>query len=123
MWRSWVKTKDTTQVMYTAKLKDGPKRAINFFKLFWKGFLKWYDGGEENWSYKMDCEIAMFLSSQNIDFPFLFEETLGDFLFLSVFLNTFSVLFSMLRLFEDSGILMIFEEKNSLQKFFSNGIG
>jgi hypothetical protein len=63
----------------------------------------------------------MFLSSQNIDFPFLFEETLGAFLFLSFSLslfNTFSLFFSMLRLFEDSGILMIFEEKGSLQKFF-----
>jgi hypothetical protein len=44
MWSWWVKTKDTTQVMYIAKLKDGPKRATKF----WKGFLKWYDGGEEN---------------------------------------------------------------------------
>jgi hypothetical protein len=30
--------------MYIAKLKDGPKRATKL----WKGFLKWYDGGEEN---------------------------------------------------------------------------
>jgi hypothetical protein len=29
----------------------------------------------------------------------------------------------MLHLFEDSGILMIFEEKDSLRKFFSNGMG
>jgi hypothetical protein len=29
----------------------------------------------------------------------------------------------MIRLFEDSGILMIFEEKNSLRTFFSNGMG
>jgi hypothetical protein len=26
MWSSWVKEKGTTQVMYIAKLKDGPKR-------------------------------------------------------------------------------------------------
>jgi hypothetical protein len=26
MWSSWVKRKDTTQVMYIAKLKDSPKR-------------------------------------------------------------------------------------------------
>jgi hypothetical protein len=26
MWSSWVKRKGTTQVMYIAKLKDGPKR-------------------------------------------------------------------------------------------------
>jgi hypothetical protein len=70
---------------------------------------------------KKDFDVVMFLSSQNIDFPFLFEETLGAFLFLSFSLslfNTFSLFFSMLRLFEDSGILMIFEEKGSLQKFF-----
>jgi hypothetical protein len=27
MWSSWVKTKDTAQVMYIAKLKYGKKRA------------------------------------------------------------------------------------------------
>jgi hypothetical protein len=26
MWSSWVKEKGTTQVIYIAKLKDGPKR-------------------------------------------------------------------------------------------------
>jgi hypothetical protein len=26
MWSSWVKEKVTTQIMYIAKLKDGPKR-------------------------------------------------------------------------------------------------
>jgi hypothetical protein len=68
-------------------------------------------------SYKKDFEVAMLFSSQNIDFPFLFEETLGAFLFLSFSLPLFSILFLsffMLRLFEDLGILMIFEEKDSL---------
>jgi hypothetical protein len=60
----------------------------------------------------------MFFSSQNIDFLILFVETLGVFLFPSSFFNTFSLsLFSMPRLFEDLGILMINEEKNTLQKF------
>jgi hypothetical protein len=46
-------------------------------------------------SYKKDFEVAMFFSSQNIEFPFLFEETLGSFsLFLCLsFFNTFSVFF------------------------------
>jgi hypothetical protein len=83
--------------------------------------------GKKMGSYKKYFEVAMFFSSQNIEFPFLFEETLGAFLFLSfslsLFFNTFSLFFSMLCLFEDSGILMIFEEKDNLQKFFSNGIG
>jgi hypothetical protein len=33
MWSSWVKTKDTTQVMYISKLKDGPKRVAIFFQM------------------------------------------------------------------------------------------
>jgi hypothetical protein len=44
-------------------------------------------------SYEKDFEVAMFFSSQNIEFPFLFEDILGAFLFLSFFLffNTFSL--------------------------------
>jgi hypothetical protein len=48
MWSSWVKENGTTQVMYIAKLKDGPKRVKKFFSMIWKRFLKWYDGGGEN---------------------------------------------------------------------------
>jgi hypothetical protein len=33
MWSSWVKTKDTTQVMYIATLKDGLKRASKFSQM------------------------------------------------------------------------------------------
>jgi hypothetical protein len=33
MWRSWVRRKDTTQVMYIAKLKDGPKRVKKIFSM------------------------------------------------------------------------------------------
>jgi hypothetical protein len=31
MWSSWVKRKGTTQAMYIAKLKDGPKRVKKTF--------------------------------------------------------------------------------------------
>jgi hypothetical protein len=31
MWSSWVRRKGTTQVMYIAKLKDGPKRVKKNF--------------------------------------------------------------------------------------------
>jgi hypothetical protein len=31
MWSSWVKEKGTTQVMYIAQLKDGPKRDKEIF--------------------------------------------------------------------------------------------
>jgi hypothetical protein len=33
MWSSWVKEKGTAQVMYIAKLKDGPKRVKKIFSL------------------------------------------------------------------------------------------
>jgi hypothetical protein len=36
MWSSWVKRKGTTQVMYIAKLKDGPKRAKKTFSVILK---------------------------------------------------------------------------------------
>jgi hypothetical protein len=48
MLSSWVKRKGTTQVMYMAKLKDGPKRVKKTFSMILEGFLKWYDGGGEN---------------------------------------------------------------------------
>jgi hypothetical protein len=44
--------------------------------------------GKKMVSYKKD-EVAIFFFSRNVDFPFLFEETLGAFLFLS----HFSILF------------------------------
>jgi hypothetical protein len=39
MWSSWVKKNGITQVMYFAKLKDGPKRVKKTFSMI----LKWYD--------------------------------------------------------------------------------
>jgi hypothetical protein len=41
--------------------------------------------GKKMGSHKKDFEVAMFFSSQNIDFSFLFEETLGAFLFFQYF--------------------------------------
>jgi hypothetical protein len=44
MWNSWVKEKGITQVMYIAKLKDGPKRVKKFFSMILERvFFKWYD--------------------------------------------------------------------------------
>jgi hypothetical protein len=64
----------------------------------------------------------MFFSSQNIDFPFLFAETLGVFLFSFRFFNTFSLsFFSMLHLFEDLGIY-INEDKTLFKNFFLDEI-
>jgi hypothetical protein len=33
---SWVKEKDTTQVMYIAMLRDGPKRVKKIFSMIFK---------------------------------------------------------------------------------------
>jgi hypothetical protein len=40
MWSSWVKEKGTTQVMYNAKLKDGPKRVKKIFAMILKRVFK-----------------------------------------------------------------------------------
>jgi hypothetical protein len=49
--------------------------------------------GKKMGSYKKDFEVAMFFSSQNIDFPFLFDETLGAFLFSLSFFQYFFYFF------------------------------
>jgi hypothetical protein len=109
------------------QVKGWSKKSCEVFSNdFGKGFWNDMMEGKKMGSYKKDFNVAMFFSYQNIDFPFLFEETLGAFLFLSLSLSLFQYffsLFSMLHLFEDSGSLMIFEDKDNLQKFFSNGIG
>jgi hypothetical protein len=33
MWSSWLKERGTTQVMYIAKLNDGPKRVKKIFSM------------------------------------------------------------------------------------------
>jgi hypothetical protein len=106
MWSPWVNEKDTTQVRYISKLKDGPKRVKSC--IFWEGFLKWYDGGGENGiTSKRIFEVEVFFSSQNIDFPFYLKRLLELFFFL-LFLHAPSL--------EDSGVLMIFEEKITSSK-------
>jgi hypothetical protein len=41
---------------------------------FWKGFLKWYDGGGGNGvTSKRIFEVEVSFSSQNVNFPFIFE--------------------------------------------------
>jgi hypothetical protein len=49
--------------------------------------------------------------------PCYLQRLLYLFFFLPLFFNTFSLSLSMLHLFEDLGILMINEEKNTLQIF------
>jgi hypothetical protein len=40
MWSSWVKRKDTIQVMYIVKLKDGPKRVKKIFSMILESVFK-----------------------------------------------------------------------------------
>jgi hypothetical protein len=40
MWSSWVRRKGTTQVMYVAKLKDGPERVKKIFSMILKRVLE-----------------------------------------------------------------------------------
>jgi hypothetical protein len=53
------------------------KELRNLFQIFWKGFLKWYDGGGENGITSLIVfEVEVFFSSQNIDFPFYLKRLL-----------------------------------------------
>jgi hypothetical protein len=85
------------------QVKEWSKKSCKIFSNdFWKGFWNGMMEGKKMGSNKKGFDVAMFFSSQSIDFPFLFEETLGAFLFLSFpfssffslsFFNTFSLLF------------------------------
>jgi hypothetical protein len=76
--------------------------------------LKWYDGGGENaiTSKRIFLKLKCF-SPLRILTSALFEETLGDFLFLPLFL--FFIILYALSL-ENLGLLMIFEEKITSSK-------
>jgi hypothetical protein len=104
MWSSWVRRKGTIQVMYIAKLKDGPKRVTKTFSMIWKRFSKWYDGGGEN-HIKRVSEVEVFSSYQNIDFPFYLKRFLELFplSFFNTFSSSFSLSLSMLRLLRTWG--------------------
>jgi hypothetical protein len=53
------------------------KELRKFSQCFWKGFLKWYDGGGENGiTSKSVFEIEVFFSTQNIDLPFYLKRLL-----------------------------------------------
>jgi hypothetical protein len=73
MWSSWVRGKGTTQVMYIAKLKDGPKRVKKIFSmilervfkmLWWRG-RKWDHIKKEFWSWSVfllsKCLLPLYL--------------------------------------------------------------
>jgi hypothetical protein len=118
MWSSWVKTKDTTQVMYIAKLKDGPKRVMKLSQMILKRvFENGMMEGEKMDSRKKILKLKYFSPLKILTSPF-FQRLLELFFFPSSFFNTsLSLSLLMLCLFVDLGILMINEEKNTLQNF------
>jgi hypothetical protein len=108
MWSSWLKERGTTQVMYIAKLNDGPKRVKKIFSMilekvfemvWWRG-RKWNHIKKDFWSW------SIFLLSKYW-LPLLFEETLGAF-FCSVSWG--------LGDFDDIG-----GENHFFKNFFTNG--
>jgi hypothetical protein len=112
MWSSWVKRKGITQVMYIAKLRDGPKRAKKNFSIILERVFKivWWRG-ENGITSKMIFEIEVVFSSQNIDFPFYLRRLLELFSHFSSF-----SLFSMLRLLRTLGFWWYLRRKSLLQK-------
>jgi hypothetical protein len=103
--------------MFIAKLKDGQKELRKLSQLFWKGFLKWYNGGGENGiTLRRIFEVEVFFSYQNINFPFYLKRLLKLFFF-PLFFFFFSCSFSWgLRGFDD-----IWGENYFFKNFFSNG--
>jgi hypothetical protein len=101
--------------MHIAKSKESYETFSNDFG---KGFLNGMMEGEKMDSRKNILKLKCFSPLKILNFPFYLQRLLELFFFPSSFLfNTFSLFFSMICLFEDLGILMINEEKNTLQKF------
>jgi hypothetical protein len=106
MWSSWVKEKGTTQVIYIAKLKDGPKMVKKtlsmtlerlFETVWWRG-RKWNHIKKNFWSW------SVFLLSKYW-LPLWFKRLLEPSFFHAPFV-------------EDSGVLVIFQEKITSSKAY-----
>jgi hypothetical protein len=85
MWTSWVKEKGTTQVMYIAKLRDGPKRVKKIFSMNLERVFKMVRWRGRKWNNIKKCfwSWSIFLLSKYW-LPLLFEETLGAFFSCSI---------------------------------------
>jgi hypothetical protein len=115
MWSSWVKEKGRTQVMYIAKLKDGPKRVKKTFLMILKMVFKmvWCRGRKWNHIKKIfEVEVLKCFSPLKILSSLLFEETLGVFLFPSF---SCSVSWGLGGVFDD-----IWVENHFFKNFFSD---
>jgi hypothetical protein len=83
---------------------------------FWKGYLKWYDGGGENGiTSKRIFVVEVFFSSRHIDLPFYLKRLL-DLFFFHLFFFICSVSWG-LRGFDD-----ILGENHFFKNLFSNGL-
>jgi hypothetical protein len=72
MWSSWVKTKGTIQVMYIAKLKDGPKRAKKTFSMILERFLNGMIEGDKMESHqKGSLKLKCFSPLKILTSPFI----------------------------------------------------
>jgi hypothetical protein len=80
---------------------------------FFKGFLKWYDGGGggNGVTSKRIFEVEEFFSSQNINFPFIWRDSWSFFFSSPLFFFFFFCSISW-----GLGVLMIFEEKITSSK-------
>jgi hypothetical protein len=118
MWSSWVMEKGTTQVMYIAKLKDGPKRVKKIFSMILERVFEmvWWRGRKCNHIKKNFLCWSVFLLSKYW-LPLLFEETLEAFLFPSSFFHFF-----MLRLLRTRRFWWYLRRKLLLQKLIFNWI-
>jgi hypothetical protein len=93
----------------------------HFGKGFWNGMME----GKKMVSYKKD-EVAIFFFSRNVDFPFLFEETLGAFLFLSFslsFFNIFSLFFLCYVSLRTWGFWWYLRRKTAFKNYFQMAWG
>jgi hypothetical protein len=80
------------------------KELRKFSQWFWKGFLKWYDGGGENEiTSKRIFEVEASFSSQNVNFPFIWR-------LLELFFFFFFLYFLLAPSLEDLGVSMIFDK-------------
>jgi hypothetical protein len=78
----WVKKKGTTQVIYIAKLNDGPKRVKKTFSMILERVFEMVlRRGENGITSKRIFEVKVLFSSQNIDFPFYLKRLLELFFF------------------------------------------
>jgi hypothetical protein len=88
-----------------------------FSNNFGKGFENGTMEEEKMDSCKKILKLKYFSPLKILTSPFYLQILFEFFFFHLLFSILFFMFFSMLRLFEDLGILMINEEKNTLQKF------